>query len=78
MIRNHHDITQLNSLRQNLNIDEMQRDVEQMLTEIQKIDEEFTIRYKSRQFFSTSNVVSNQNDDVTHFLNIKIVRQLKY
>ena len=78
MIRSHHDTIQLNSSHQNLNIDEVQKNLDQMLTKIQTNDEKFTIRYKFRQFFFTSSVMSNQNDDITYFLNIEIVRQLKY
>ena len=50
-----------------------------MLTKINNVDEESTTRYKFRQFFFTSDVVSNENsNDATHFLNIEIVRQLKW
>ena len=74
MIRNYHDTILFNSFRQNLNIDEMQKNVKQMLKKIHEMNKKFTIRYKFRQFFFTLNVVSNQNNDITHFLNIKIVR----
>ena len=78
MIRNYHDTIQINFSRQELNIDEMQKSVKQMLTKINEIDEKLITRYKFRQFFFTFDVVSNQNDDIIHFLNIEIVRQLKY
>ena len=78
MTRNHHDTTQRKSLLKRKNIDEVQEDVDQMLTKINNVDEKFTICYKFRQFFLTSNVVSNENDDATHSLNIEIVRQLKW
>ena len=77
MIRNHHDTTQRKSFLKRKNIDEIQEDVDQMLTKINNVDEKFTIRYKFRQFFFTSDAVSNENDDATHFLNIETVRQLK-
>ena len=77
MIRNHHDTTQRKLLLKKKNIDEIQKNVDQMLTKINNVDEKSTIRYKIRQFFFTSDVVSNENDDTTHLLNIEIVRQLK-
>lgn len=48
-----------------------------MLIKINNVNEKFTIRYKFYQFFFTLNVVLNKNNDITHFLNIEIVRQLK-
>ena len=78
MARSHHETTPPNPPRQDLNIDEVQKNVEQMLNEIHEADEELTIRYKPRQFFSTSGAVPNQNDGATHFLDIETVRQLKY
>ena len=56
----------------------MHENVERLLKKFHEIDEKFTMRYKFRQFFFIFDVVSNQNDDITHFLNIEIVRQLKY
>ena len=78
MIRNHHDTTQRKSLFKRKNIDEVQEDVDQMLTKVNNVDEESTTRYKFRQFFFTSDAVSNENDDATHSLNIETVRQLKW
>ena len=78
MIRNHHDTTQRKSFFKKKNIDEVQEDVDQMLTEVNNVDEESTTRYKLRQFFLTSGAVSNENDDATHSLNIETVRQLKW
>ena len=49
-----------------------------MLTKVNNVDEKSTIRYKFRQFFLTSDAVSNENDDATHSLNIETVRQLKW
>ena len=69
MIRSHHDTTQRKFFFKRKNIDEVQRDVDQMLTKINNVDEKFTTRYKFRQFLFTSDAVSNENDDVTHFLN---------
>ena len=78
MIRSHHDTTQRKSFLKKKNIDEVQENVDQMLAKVNNVDEKSTTRYKFRQFFFTSDVVSNENDDVTHFLNIEIVRQLKW
>ena len=48
-----------------------------MLIEINEFEEKFLNRYKFRQSFFMSDVISNENNDVTSFLNIKTIRHLK-
>ena len=73
MTRNHHETT----FFQKKIIDDIQENVEQMIIEINEFDEEFANRYKFRQSLSMSNVISNENDDVSHSLNIETIRHLK-
>ena len=74
MIRSHHETTS----SQKKIIDDIQENVEQMLIEINEFDEEFANRYKSRQSLFMSNVISNENDDASHSLNIETTRHLKW
>ena len=73
MTRSHHETTSL----QKKIIDDIQENVEQMLVEVNEFDEEFANRYKLRQSLSMSDVISNENDDASHFLNIETIRHLK-